>query len=329
MSSGVVSAAHQDELGFGVLLKFLDRFVGGEDDLPDSSARRSRKSSSQHFDLDVLLVETRHQEVVQLVGLDTEDGFFLADQPFFHHLDGNTNRGAAGALAVARLQHVQTAVLDGELEVLHVAVVLLQPGGDFAKLVVDLGLHLLQLGDRHRRADASDHIFALRIHQELAVELFHARGRIAREANACAAGLAQVAEDHGLHVDRSAQHVVDVIHAAIVLGAVVAPGAEHGITRHHQLLMRVLRELVLGVLLDDFLILGNHFLQRLGVEVGIELGFPLLLLAVEDLFKGVFGDFEHHAAEHLNQAAIGVVGESADYSCAPPSPSPTRRSGQD
>ena len=37
------------------------------------------------------------------------------------------DRGVAGPLAVARLQHVQTLVLDRELEVLDVLVVLLEP----------------------------------------------------------------------------------------------------------------------------------------------------------------------------------------------------------
>ena len=45
--------------------------------------------------------------------------------------------------------------------------------------------------------------------------------------------------------------------------------------------MRILREVVLGVLLHDLLVLGDDFLQRLRVEVGVELGFLLLLLAVE------------------------------------------------
>ena len=74
--------------------------------------------------------------------------------------------------------------------------------------------------------------------------------------------------------------------------------------------MRVLREVALGVLLDDLLVFGNDFLQRLGVEVGIKLGFLLLLLAVEDFFECVLGNVEHHAAEHLDEPAIGVVGEA-------------------
>ena len=133
---------------------------------------------------------------------------------------------------------------------------------------------------------------------------------IAGEAHAGAAGLAQVAEDHGLHVDRGAQHVVDVVDAAIGLGAIVQPGAEHGVTRHHQLLVRVLRKLALGVLLHDFLVVGDDFLQRLGVEIGVELDLLLLLLAVEHFLERMLGNVEHHRAEHLDQAAIGVVGEA-------------------
>ena len=177
MSSGVVSRAHEDELCTLVLVELLDRLFGGEDDLSDSRARRCRQAGGEHFDVLALLVEAGDEEVVKLVRLDAEDGFFLRDQAFFHHLDGDADRGAAGALAVARLQHVQAAVLDGELEVLHVAIMLFQARGDLAQLVVDLGHDLLELGDVYRGANAGDHVFALRVHQELAVELFHAGAR--------------------------------------------------------------------------------------------------------------------------------------------------------
>ena len=108
----------------------LHRVFGGEDDLADSRAGRGRKAGGEHFDLLALLDETRNQEVVELVGLDAEDGFFLGDEAFAHHVDGDANGGEAGALAIAGLQHVELAILDGELEVLHVAVVLFQLPGD-------------------------------------------------------------------------------------------------------------------------------------------------------------------------------------------------------
>ena len=73
----------------------LHRFVRGENDLPDSRARRSGKPVGQHFDLDALLIQTRNQEVVQLVRLDAEDRFFLRDQAFFHHLRCATRTAAS------------------------------------------------------------------------------------------------------------------------------------------------------------------------------------------------------------------------------------------
>ena len=161
-----------------------------------------------------------------------------------------------------------------------------------------------------RSADAGDHVFALRVHQKLAVELLRSGGRIAGEAHARAAGVAEIAEDHGLHVDGGAQHVVDVVDATVVLGTIVLPGAEHGVARHDELLVRVLGKVAFGVLLDDLLVFVDHFLQRLGVEVGVELGFLLLLLGVEDLVERGFRDVQHHVAEHLDQAAVGIGGEA-------------------
>jgi hypothetical protein len=64
------------------------------------------------------------------------------------------------------------------------------------------------------------------------------------------------------------------------------------------------------VLLDDLLVLGNYFLQSLGVEIGVQLRLLLLFLAVEDVLEFGFLNVEDDVAEHLNQAAIGVVGEA-------------------
>jgi hypothetical protein len=73
-----------------------------------------------------LRIELREQEVVQRIGSDALDGGRLVDQLLLHHLDGDAHGGAAGPLAVAGLQHIERAVLDGELDVLHFLVVLLE-----------------------------------------------------------------------------------------------------------------------------------------------------------------------------------------------------------
>ena len=231
-------------------------------------------------------------------------------RPSLDHLDGDANRGGAGALAVAGLQHVERAVLDGELEILDVAVVIFQRGGDFLELVVDRGVPLLEVGDGVRRADAGDHVFALGVFEELAVEGLFAGGGIAGEADAGGGSFAEVAEDHGLDVDGGAEIVGDLVHLAVVLGAVVKPGAEDGIAGAGELHEGVLRERLAGLLLHQLLVAGDDFLQIFGGEVGIELGLGLLLLAVEDFVEIVLGDFEHHGAVHLDEAAVAIVGEA-------------------
>src|SRR6185503_9547639 len=91
--------------------------------------------------------------------------------------------GVAGPLSTARLQHEQPLVLNRELEVLDVLVVFLEPRRDLTQLLVGLGHHLLELANRLRRADAGDDVLALRVDQELAVELFLSGRGIAREAD--------------------------------------------------------------------------------------------------------------------------------------------------
>ncbi len=81
---------------------------------------------------------------------------------------------------------------------------------------------------RPRRAHAGDHVLALGVDQELAVEDVLAAGRVAREGDAGARLVAGVAVDHRLHVHGRAPVVGDVVELPVGDGAVVVPGAEHG-----------------------------------------------------------------------------------------------------
>ena len=111
--------AHQDHhlalLGPGLGL------VGEEHHLPGGRARRRRQAARDDLRiLQCLRVEDRVQQVVQPVGRDTQQGRLLVDHALLQHLHGDTHHGRAGAFAIARLQHPQLALLDRELEVLHV-----------------------------------------------------------------------------------------------------------------------------------------------------------------------------------------------------------------
>ena len=157
----------------------------------------------------------------------------------------------AGALAVAGLEHEHLAVLDRELEVLHVLEVRLERLADVARVPCRRRASASSsLRDGFGRAHAGDDVLALGVDEELAVELLRAVGRVARERDAGAGRVARVAIDHGLHVDGGAPLGGDVVLAAIDDGAVVHPGAEHGADRAPELLPRVLREVLAGALLD-------------------------------------------------------------------------------
>ena len=300
--------AHQDDGSLGGLLHGV---VGVEHDGPDRSSRRRRQALRQQRELLFGFgIEHRVQQLIELLRIDAQNGFLLVDETFSHHFDGDAYRGRTRALAVAGLQHEQLAVLNGELEILNIAIVLLEHAGNVAKLSVDGGIPLFELGDGVRGADAGHHVFALRVLQELAVEFLFAGGRVAREAHAGGRSLAHVAEDHGLHVDGGAQVVGNLVHLAIVLGAVVKPGPEHGIAGALELFHGFLREGLTGLLLHQLLIAHDDLLQVFRSQIGVELGLGLFLLAVEDFVEIVLADFEHYVAVHLNEAAVAIVGEA-------------------
>ena len=242
-------AADEDDLL--AALVGVDRVVGGEVHPADGGARRRGEALGDDL---ALAGELRVQHLVEVLGGDAHQRLVLADLPALvalagalRHLDGHPQRGRAGALADAGLQHPQLALLDGELGVAHVAVVPLEAVEDVHQLGVDrreLGLQRVEvLGV----ADAGDDVLALRVDEEVAVRLVLAGGRVAGEADAGAAVVVAVAEHHRLHVDRGAEVVADPLADAVGDRAGAVPAAEHGLDRAAQLLRRVLRERLAGV----------------------------------------------------------------------------------
>ena len=130
--------AHQDDAVVQRLQPF--GLIGIEHDFTRGSTRRGRKAGGDHVALGSW-IERRVQQLVERGGVDAQDCLLLADQAFGSHVDRDLERRLGGALAGAGLQHPQLAGLDGELHVLHVAVVAFEQ--------VEVGLQLAE-GFRHQ-----------------------------------------------------------------------------------------------------------------------------------------------------------------------------------
>ena len=203
------------------------------------------------------------QELVDLGGIDPEHGLLLGDQPFARHVDRDLQGRLHAALARAALQHPQPAFLHRELDVLNVAEMRFELGASGLEIgegfrhqrlerrTAVAGRFPRRLGQGLRRAQAGDHVLALGIHQELAVKLIFPGGRIAGEHDAGRAPLAHVAEHHGLHGDRRAPIVGDVVEPPVGDGASVVPRAEHRGDRAPELNVQILREGLAELLLDE------------------------------------------------------------------------------
>jgi hypothetical protein len=120
-------------------------------------------------------------------------------------------RTAAAAVRLpARLEQVQLASLDGELDVLHLVIVPLELVLRVEQFAIRLRQSLRHLVDVERCADARDHVFTLGVDEEFTVELALASARIAREGDAGAGIITEVAEHHADDVDRGAEVVGDI-----------------------------------------------------------------------------------------------------------------------
>ncbi len=303
-------AAHQNHLL--ALIHPFDGVVGREDHLAARRAWRRRQPSGGDRNLFPLVgIESWRQQLIERLRIDEQDRVLRRDQLFGDEIGRDDHCGEAGPLAAARLQHEQPLVLDRELEILDVLVVLLEPRGDLAQLLVRLRHHLLELADRLRRADAGDDVLALRVDEELTVELLRAGRRVAREADAGARAIAGVAEHHHLHVHGGADVIGDVVDTAVFDRARVHPRPEHGVARHRELLVRILRKVALRAILDDLLVALHHVAERRLVEVGVELRVARLLHRLELVLERLLWNLEDDVAEHLDEAAVAIEREAA------------------
>ena len=202
--------------------------IGVEIDLARSGAGARWEAFCEGLRLfDFRRIKDRSEQLIELISGVAQHGRLPVDELFLVHVHGELERGRGRALTVTRLEHEQLAFLDCELDVLHILEVLLQLFTHSHELCERLGHFLLQTRHRLGSAHACHDVFALRVHEKLAVELVLAVRRVASESHARTRRRAGVAINHRLHIHRRTPRCGDVVLAAIHHCAIVHPRAKH------------------------------------------------------------------------------------------------------
>ena len=270
-------------------------------------------------------VELRVQELVELCGVDAAHGLLTGDQALLDHLDGDTQGGGSGALAHSSLEHPELTLLDGELDIAHIAIVILERQ-EHALELLTCRLEArggLEVGDGLGVADAGDNVLALGVHQKVAVELLSAVGRVARKGNAGGGGLALITKSHGLHVDGGTELVGDSMLLAVDARTLVHPAAKDGLDGKAQLELRVVREdrlaidnLELGIqggldVLGEEALEGlDELLQVLGRKLGIDANAGDQACLGQSVLEQVGVDAHDDVGEHLDKPAVAIPGKA-------------------
>ena len=326
---GHAAAGGHDAFGYGHAVDILRRGLLTDEDRLDSglvglscsicgevnraagcTGRCRQAGGDRRSCLESCRIERRVQKCVKLLCLDLHNRLLLGADAFVYQINRYLERCLCGALAVTGLQHVELAVFDGELHILHIAVMLFKAAGNVNKLLINLRHGICQRGDRLRGADAGYNVLALCIHQELAVQLLFAGGRVAGEGYAGARGLAHIAEYHGLYVYSSAPAVRDVVHAAVGVRTRIIPRAEYRADSLHQLLLRVLREIFAEGLLVVILEQNDQLGHIVRVQFIIHLNALFVLYLVDKLLEGGLRQLHNNVREHLNETAVGIACET-------------------
>ena len=319
---GVGLPANQNDLV--ALVGARDGIIAREHDFAHGGTRTGVKTAGQSL---VLLggIKLRVQKLVELGGIDTGHGLLAGDQALLDHFDGDTQGGGGGALAHASLEHPELALLDGELNIAHIAVMVLERQEHALELFTS-GLEArggLEVGDGLGVADTGDDVLALGVYQKVTVELLGAVGRVARKGDAGRRGLALVAKGHGLHVDGGAELVGNAMLLAVDAGALVHPAAKDGLDGKAQLELRIMREdgLAVGnvelgiqggldVVGEDALKGLDELLQVFGRKLGIDTNAGDQAGLSQGVLEQVGVNTHNDVGEHLDKAAVAIPGKT-------------------
>ena len=224
--------AHQND-GLAALFPFVGS-VGVKHNFARSCAGRRRQARGQHI-AHSIGIQRRVQQLVQRHRVHPQDSLVRGDEASVGHIDRDFQRCLRGALARSGLQHPQFFTLNGEFNILHIAIMRFEDIEHARQFGVDRGhrfFHRQGLGTRAlacrlgqilRGTDTRDNVFALRIDEIFAIISILAGRGIAGEGHARCRRFAHVTEHHRLHIDRSAPVTGDIVQAAIDLCPVGLP----------------------------------------------------------------------------------------------------------
>ena len=289
------------------LLAFFDGVLGREHDATAGGAGRCGKRGSDGFRrFQSLRVELRVKERVERLGIDLHERFLFGNHALVDEVAGDFDSGLRRALAVTGLEHVEFSVLDGELHILHIAVMVFEGLADFLELRVAFGHDLRHLGDGHGGTDARNDVFALRVHQKFAHELLFARGGVARERHARSRRIAHVAERHHLYVYRRAPAVRNVVLHSVIVRAGVVPRTEHRFDRAEELLFRIIGEVYADFRLIFRFELGGELFEVVRGELDVLRDALFFLHLVDELFEIFLADLHDDVGIHLDKSSVAV-----------------------
>ncbi|OIQ74766.1 hypothetical protein GALL_435750 [mine drainage metagenome] len=256
--------------------------------------------------------QLRHQQLLQHRRFGTQQRTFFGDESLMKHFHRGAHHGACIHLAVAGLQAVQNAFFNGKFKVLNFVVMRLQALAQRDQLAVDVGHFVLHLGQRLGGADAGNHVFALGIDQILAIHHVLAGAGVAGETDTGARIVAHVAKNHGAHAHCRAIGLGfgHLELPAVVNGALAHPRAKYRRHRNLQLLKRILRERLAGMVRDDGQKFARQLLQMLGIEVQVRRRAVFALDGRHFLVKMFIVDVERNLAKKLDETAVGIISKT-------------------
>ncbi len=271
-------------------------------------------------------IENGSQELIELVGVNPQERFLLGDDSLTHHIHGNLERGKAGTLTRARLQHPELAAFDSELDILHVPVMTVQPGTNLIELTVDfghglfqgqvLGVRLLSSVDGLGRANPRHNIFTLGIDEIFPIKHVVTGGGISGKTHTRSAIIPEVAEHHGLYVDRRSHVVGNVVEFPVGYGSRVVPGIEDRVDGSPELFHGVQRKVQVLVGQDERFITTDQLLEYFRRQLVVVLRAMRYLDLLQDLIERVRLilvqrlQAKDHIPIHGHETAIAVIGKT-------------------